>query len=117
MGDLSPHFNRSEFACRCGCGFNTVDHELLSVLEEMRMYYLRPVFINSACRCLEHNREVGSKDTSQHVRARAADVRVEGVEPPQVQSYLQAIYPYVYGIGAYTTFTHIDTRSGGPARW
>ena len=25
MGDLSENFSRSEFECKCGCGFATVD--------------------------------------------------------------------------------------------
>jgi len=39
MGDISPWFNRAEFACNCGCGFDTVDSDTLTVLEEVREYF------------------------------------------------------------------------------
>ena len=28
MGDLSEHFDRREFTCRCGCGADQVDPQL-----------------------------------------------------------------------------------------
>lgn len=118
MGDLSTHFSREEFACQCGCGFDTVDSMLLSVLEDIRGHFDSPVTINSGCRCLDHNKAVGSKsNNSQHVKGRAADIVVGGTSPEDVQMYLLFRYPDMFGIGEYSTFTHIDTRSDGPARW
>jgi uncharacterized protein YcbK (DUF882 family) len=116
MGDISKNFNRSEFACKCGCGFDAVDKELVCVLELVRKNFNAPVIINSACRCLEHNRSVGSKDTSQHVKAKAADIVVKGVKPQFVYDYLNDIFSDKYGIGNYKTFTHIDVRDK-KARW
>ena len=116
MGDISKNFNRSEFACKCGCGFDAVDKELVCVLELVRKNFNAPVIINSACRCLEHNRGVGSKDTSQHVKAKAADIVVKGVRPQRVYHYLENIFSNKYGLGNYETFTHVDVRSK-KARW
>jgi len=104
------HFSRSEFECRCGCGFDTVDFETLEVLEVVRAWANAPVYINSACRCLKYNRKIGSKDTSQHVKARAADIVVKGKTPEQVYMFLADEYPDTYGIGSYKTFTHFDSR-------
>ena len=117
MGDISKHFNREEFACQCGCGFNTVDADLLDVLVEIRMHFDAPVTINSAARCPFHNEVVGGGKESQHKLGRAADIVVEGVTPYIVQSYLIELLPGKFGIGSYNTFTHIDSRSGVPARW
>jgi hypothetical protein len=36
MGDLSAHFSRSEFACKCGCGFDDVKPDLIEALEALR---------------------------------------------------------------------------------
>lgn len=36
MGDLSTHFNRHEFTCRCGCGFDDISPDLITLLEEIR---------------------------------------------------------------------------------
>lgn len=124
MGDLARHFSRSEFACKCGCGIDTVDAELLSVLGNLRRWandgHLRGdnrVTINSGCRCHDHNIAVGGSPNSQHLYCRAADVVVEGKSPDQVAGWLERSYPGKFGIGRYKTFTHIDTRTGGPARW
>ena len=58
MGKISKHFKREEFACKCGCGFDVVDVELLEVLEELRELCGQPITINSACRCKNHNQSV-----------------------------------------------------------
>ena len=110
------HFKRHEFECRCGCGYDTVDVETLEVLEVIRAWANAPVHINSACRCLKHNRNVGSKDTSQHVKARAVDIEVDGKTPMEVYMFLADEYPDTYGIGNYKTFTHFDSRAV-MARW
>jgi len=115
MGDISEHFSRSEFACKCQCGFDTVDVELIYVLSALRSA-LGPTKINSGCRCHDHNRAVGGVKDSQHVLGRAADIVVKDVPPDEVADYLEEKYPNQYGIGRYNTFTHIDTR-GARARW
>ena len=117
MGDVSLHFNRSEFTCKCGCGFTNVDITLLTVLESVRDYFNAPVTINCACRCPAHNKSVGGVQNSQHVQGIAADITVSGCSPADVADYLTRKYPCKYGIGNYTTFTHIDVRSNGPTRW
>jgi uncharacterized protein YcbK (DUF882 family) len=116
MGDLSKHFNRSEFACKCGCGFDTVDYELVNLLEDIREHFGQPVYINSACRCPMHNANEGGASQSQHLKGRAADISVKDVDPSVVAGYVE-LNGIVGGIGIYNSFTHIDTRSGFPARW
>lgn len=118
---LSPHFCRDEFACHCGCGADTVDAELVTVLEDLRDWAttqseLPAVIVSCGIRCAPHNAAVGGAPHSQHLLGKAADVRVVGVGPRKVAEYLEARYPHTYGIGRYSTFTHIDVRSG-KARW
>ena len=109
MGDISEHFDRSEFACRCGCGLNTVDVDLLGYLVAIRAHFDRPVRISSGCRCPEHNVAVGGAPTSQHLLGRAADISVDGTPPSVVQEYCDQLG--VRGLGRYEAFTHIDSRS------
>lgn len=116
MTRLSPHFARAEFACRCGCGFDTVDVQTLEILEAVRSHFGSPVTITSGCRCPEHNRRVGGAKNSQHVLARAADIQVKGVAPHEVHDWIAGHFPQA-SLGRYATFTHVDTRTGGPARW
>lgn len=115
-GDLSHDFNRHEFACQCGCGFDTADALLVRILQDVRDHFGRPVHINSACRCPSHNQEVGGADDSQHLYGRAADIKVGGLHPNVVADYVEHRWPDC-GIGRYFTFTHVDTRTNGPARW
>lgn len=117
MGDISPNFSRSEFACQCGCGFDTVDVDLIASLEFIRDYYGKPVYINSGCRCPEHNRFIGGADNSQHLYGRAADFVVDGIHADEVAELLLDAYDGEFGIGRYVGRTHLDTRSDGPARW
>jgi uncharacterized protein YcbK (DUF882 family) len=89
----------------------------LAVLEDVRGNFNQIVTVNSAHRCPEYNASVGGGEFSQHPYARAVDFTVAGVSPLEVQGYLKFRYPRMYGIGAYNTFTHLDTRTNGPARW
>jgi len=116
MSDLSLNFSRWEFACRCQtCGYDTVDAELIDILQKLRDFFDRPVHITSGTRCLRHNKYVGGSPQSQHLYGRAADVVVEGTPAKLVAEW--AIDNGVPGVGAYPDFTHLDTRSAGMARW
>ena len=112
MGDLSEHFSRREFACKCGCGFDTVDVRLLELLEDIRTHFNAPVRINSGCRCKSHNKKVGGAKKSQHLYGRAADIKVDGIQPKHVYEYISTLETTKYGIGNYATFTHVDSRTG-----
>ena len=113
---LSPHFSREEFACKCNCGFDTVDSQLLTMLEVIRQYFDSPVTITSGCRCLEHNTNIGGSVHSQHLLGRAADIQVRDIDPATVQEFVNKTWPDDFGMGSYSNFTHIDSR-GGKARW
>jgi len=105
---MTPNFERSEFACQCGCGFDTADYELVQHLEKLRAHFDRPIKITSGCRCLDHNKAVGGAPNSQHTKGRAADIQVQSVDPAIV--YEAAIQVGFNGTGCYSTFTHCDTR-------
>ena len=117
MGDLSRYFNRIEFKCQCGeCDCDTVDSDLLECLEDIRHHFEMPVTINSAHRCQDHNEAVGGASNSQHLYGRAADIVVQDIPPNEVYNYVLRYHPHM-SIGKYNTFTHIDSRTNGPARW
>lgn len=115
MGDLSDNFSRSEFACKCGCGFDTVDIDLVRVLENIRAHFDKPIVISSGARCVVWNTTCGGSSRSQHLLGRAADIMVDGIDPELV--YELADQMGIGGAGKYATFTHCDTRTNGPARW
>lgn len=109
---ITRHFKRSEFACKCGCGFDVVDIELVKQLELLRYHYKQPVIINSGCRCKDYNTKIGGSKGSMHIFGKAADFIVLNVSPEEVQTYLKNMKG---GLGSYTNFTHIDV--GSKRRW
>lgn len=110
MGDLSPYFNRSEFACNCGCGFDDIDPRLVELLTTIREHFDVKMRINSGCRCFTHNLDVGGARNSQHLLGKASDVVVQNVSPQLVAE--AAILYGARGVKNYRTFTHIDVRDG-----
>jgi len=110
MGDISKHFFRSEFACNCGCGQDTVDAELIEVVERVREHFDKPILITSGNRCLPYNKQIGGHPNSYHTKSRAADIVVKGINPPKVFEQIDEWYPGRFGMGNYKTFTHIDTQ-------
>lgn len=79
MGDLTPNFNRSEFACKCGCGLNSIDSILVIMLQESRDTTALTYRIASGCRCEQHNKDIGGKPNSAHLKrsdgySKAADI-------------------------------------------
>ncbi len=108
--EIAEFFSRKEFECKCGCGFDTVDAELLNVVSDVREHFGEPVTINSAARCVQHNKNIGGHKNSYHLYGQACDIIVNNVDPVAVQNYLKMNYPNSYGIGSYSTFTHIDVQ-------
>ena len=117
MGDLSQFFNRREFACKCGdCGQDQIDHELIKVLERLRVHVREPITVTSGNRCHKYNMEIGGSKGSQHLWSKAADIQVNKWPPEAIYDILDAWYPDTYGIGKYRSWVHIDVRKH-KARW
>lgn len=45
-----------------------------NVLDPLREWYGKPIYVNSGYRCPQLNRMVGGKPTSQHLKGEAADI-------------------------------------------
>jgi uncharacterized protein YcbK (DUF882 family) len=115
MGDLTANFSRHEFACKCGCGFDTVDYDLVDILQRFRDFIERRVTVTSGCRCPAHNDKVGGGEDSQHLYGRAADIVVDQVPAEIVYEYFDGLN--TPGVGKYSGWTHVDSRTGPMARW
>lgn len=113
---ISQHFKRSEFACKCGCGFDAVDAELAYVLEYVRFYLQNPIIITSGNRCVKHNNAVGGSPKSQHLKGKAADFKVIGIHADKVADFMLTKFKGRYGIGRYDGRCHLDVRSKA-SRW
>lgn len=114
--NLSKHFERKEFACKCGCGYDVPSTELVAKLEYLReLAGNTPLTINSGCRCGEHNEEVGGSKKSQHTLGNAADVKCP--KHLSIDEFAALAEKAGFdGIGKYRAFIHVDVR-GKKARW
>jgi uncharacterized protein YcbK (DUF882 family) len=74
MGDLSKDFNRREFACKDNCGYDSIDPRVVRMTQKIRDVLGEPVKVNSACRCIKHNKAVGGVSESFHTKGLAADL-------------------------------------------
>ncbi len=110
------NINREDYACKCGCGQDTVDYELVAVIEDVERHFGAEVEVTSGNRCVAHNKAEGGSSRSQHLLGKAADIYIPNVTPIMVHAYLKRKYSDKYGIGKYRTFTHIDVRTK-KARW
>lgn len=104
------YFTDKEFACKCGCGFKDIDHELGQVLDALREFFDAPIYVNSGCRCEAHNLRSGGAIHSQHLLGTAADIRMDDVSPALIAE--AAIKLGANGVKVYDTFTHVDVRDG-----
>ena len=87
-----PHFQKSEFACKCGCGYDAINYNLVSLLEDIRAHFGgNPLIVTSGCRCATHNANVGGVQGSRHVLGKAADFYINGINKNSVLNYCQAL--------------------------
>ena len=113
---LSANFKVKEFACLDGTDTIFVSDELVSILQKVRNHFGASVIINSAYRTEAHNKKVGGSANSQHKYGMAADIRISGVSPKTIATYLNTLMPNSGGIGVYSSFVHIDVRAK-KSRW
>lgn len=113
---VSKNFKVKEFACSDGSDPIFIDCELVNLLQKIRDYFGKPVVINSAYRTPNHNKSVGGAVYSQHLYGKAVDIRINGVKPKTISTYIDTLIPNKGGIGTYRTFVHVDVRTT-KARW
>jgi len=120
---LTNNFNLDEFKCKCGCEMTRdVIENIFKLSDELQVLrdLNNAIHINSAYRCKEHNSSIGSKDTSQHVLGKAADITINGISPGEVADAIEESITegkvMFGGVGRYDTFTHVDVRTN-KARW
>ncbi|MFC1477855.1 YcbK family protein [Candidatus Margulisiibacteriota bacterium] len=113
MGDISEHFSRKDFLCRCKFCKESfkISLTLVGVLEELRTHFRNRVNVVNGYRCPELNEEIGSIRKSYHVRGQAADITVNNVSSEEVFLFCETL-PQVNGLGLYPLkkFVHIDVR-------
>lgn len=121
---LEENFALSEFKCRDG---SDVPEELMDNvcllaknLQVLRDHIGKPIRVISGYRSPPYNRKIGGARRSQHMVAKAADIKIKGMSPTEVKAVIVQLIKegkmHSGGVGLYTTFTHYDVR-GRNARW
>jgi len=101
MADLSTHFSRKEFSCRC-CGRWLTDSKLLEGLEALRSLAGVPVIVHTGYRCARHNQQVGGVPHSEHLAGQAADISLPGLSLQRMYELALEVPQFAAGgIGVY----------------
>lgn len=124
MEAITRNFNLEEFDSKDGAKMsleakiNVV--KLACNLQRLRDYFGKPIIINSGYRSPNHNANVGGAKNSQHVLGKAADIRINGINPIEIYNAIEYLISkgemLQGGLGIYNTFLHYDIRQG-KARW
>lgn len=111
---MTPHFTLDEFTASATARDAGIDNSLpaellaeaqktLAMLERIRTYLSQalgrpvPLVLSSGYRCLALNAAIGSRGTSDHVQARAADFRAPAFGSPTL--VCRALAPQVVALG------------------
>lgn len=96
--------------------------ELLQNLQIIRDHFQKPIVIISGYRSPARNEAVGGAKASQHMEAKAADIKIAGVPTEEIYHRIDKLMAQgkikVGGLGLYPSqgFVHYDIR-GVKARW
>ena len=121
---LSKNFKKSEFTCRDGTEVppELMDNlrELVQNLQIIRDHIGKPIHVISGYRTPKYNRRIGGARKSQHMKAKAADIRIKGMSPKEIREIVVTLIKEGKikkgGVGLYKTFVHYDVR-GRNTRW
>ncbi len=121
---LTENFNINEFECHDGTGvpWNLVENvqKLANNLQALRDTIGKPIHVVSGYRNTTYNKRIGGAKRSYHMKAMAADIRVNGMTPKAIKAAIEILITEGKmeqgGIGLYKTFVHYDNR-GRRSRW
>lgn len=110
------NFSRAELACN-GTGALMIDPDSLDKLQAMRDLIGAPLVINSAYRSPYWNRVQGGAPLSQHLKAKAYDIRTKGHDPHKLESAARKVgftsFGRYHGPRYPVPFLHVDDRAEG----
>ena len=121
---LTENFLLQEFYCKDGTDIPTelIDNvqDLADSLQVLRDYLGESIHINSAYRHRKYNESIGGSSRSQHLLAKASDIRLRSFNPLDVYHAIEILIlrgdMKEGGLGLYDNFVHYDVR-GVRARW
>ena len=114
---MSIYFNPAEYECKCGCGFSRMNENTLEAADAIRAHLDKPIRVNSGCRCVDHNKNVGGAAASWHLprlnngewMGTAMDLGIDGDDQENAVKLLEKEHKTISYI-RYNSFLHIDSR-------
>jgi len=103
---LSDNFYRDEFACRCGCGSDSISLLLVNRLQQVRDEIGNPINITSGCRCAKHNEAEGGNVFSAHLSGHAVDISC--TQSHKRMTLLPVLCRLFRRVGVRSLFIHVD---------
>lgn len=118
MGNLSKHFDTSEFRCQCGCGKGNPSKLLIERLEKLfDLMDAATIVITSGYRCPKYSVRVGGYSSDAHTCNIAADIVVnkKGGGSYPAEDIAEAAQRIGFGgIGLMSGACHVDNRDCEP---
>lgn len=121
---ITENFKLSEF--RCNDGTDVPEEYLENVkllcenLQTLREHLGIPIRVISGYRSKKYNTRIKGARKSQHMTAKAADIKISGMTPLEIKNAIVSLISQGKmtkgGVGLYRTFVHYDVR-GRNARW
>jgi len=102
---LSKDFVRAQFACKCGCGFDTVDYNLIVVLQTLVDRSGRKIDVVAGCRCPRESKKYNGSPGNAHEKGRGAIISIP--EMPEIK------LPYMTN----SDFSRIVDKTYGDLIW
>ena len=108
---IAENFNLREFICTHPEHDHVIVYpELVEKLQKLRNLLDNPIYINSAYRCPERNKQVGGAENSQHKKGKAVDFILDNHLYNVNEIAEMATEIGFNGIGLYNNFIHVDIR-------
>jgi len=114
MFQVSPYYTLNDFMCKCGCNQVHIQTKLLAKLDALTALLGYKPTINSAYRCEPHNKEVGGKPNSAHLKGYAVDLGTKN-STEKYHLIKNALKVGFNRIGIARTFIHIDCDPSKPS--
>jgi hypothetical protein len=109
---MKSYFTEDELKCPC-CGLYNIEEDFLERINFLRYTVGQPLIVNSACRCEEHNKKEGGKETSDHLTGEGIDISCRNSSLRF--KILQAAFKVGFRrIGVAKTFIHLGSRFENP---
>lgn len=109
---MTSGFKVNQFSCKCGCGNDETEQELIDKLNQFRKLIKLDFAITCGVRCEKHNKEAGGAKKSAHLTiCRAVDIQNIKIDIDDMMT--QAVKCDFGGYGLYMGkvgyYMHLDT--------